>query len=79
MTELLIIGYFVVATLVGIWQVGKVHAYQLKYFYGLNHPPELLVFFSAYVGIIPAVFATYMVYHDKSAGWVWPKKGVTYQ
>jgi hypothetical protein len=77
MLELFIIIYFVVATLVGIWAVGVQHAYEIRNYPRLNNPPNYFTLFMAYFLILPSVFATLVVYGGY--GWVWPKRGVTYQ
>jgi hypothetical protein len=77
MLELLIIIYFVVATLVGIWAVGVQHSYEVKNYPSLNNHPDYSTFFMAYLFILPVVILTLSMYGGY--GWVWPKKGVTYQ
>jgi amino acid transporter len=77
MSELLIIIYFIVATLVGIWAVGVQHAFEIKHFSRLNNTPDYFTFFTAYLFILPSIMVTMFLYGGY--GWVWPKKGVTYQ
>jgi len=75
--ELFLISYFVIATLVAIWGIGVIHAYEIKHFYIINTPPAYLFALGAYLLILPFVFTILTVYGTKE-GWLWPKKGVTY-
>jgi hypothetical protein len=77
MTEILIISYFVVTTLVGIWAVGVQHAYEKHEFPMLNSTPDYTNFFFAYLFFPVLLFVQWKFY--SGYGWMWPKKGVTYQ
>ena len=77
MTELLIIAYFIVATLSGIWAVGVQHAYENHHFRRLNNPPDYSNFIVAYLCFPVLLIVQWRFYNG--CGWVWPKKGVTYQ
>lgn len=74
-TTLLII-YFLIGIAAGIYNIGKIHGYEIVKYTILNNQPDWLFFIVSIIVWWAAVPATLSIYRGHP--WKWPVRGVTY-